>query len=277
MLNALYEAYLITLSSPIKPGALHRLTKDPEYEIRLLEFVSVQEFIEESYKRGYMLGRGDLDSKHLGLGRYIADALKKAFERTSIRPITGLISASITLASILGYYTASSQKKSFEETLRKTVTTILYSSSPEDTINIVEGLEAVSDSDLLLHLDRKGITKRSITLNAVTVGDLFEALSDIDTGFMLNVRNLNRLTTLIASARKSPTFIGAVVEVYIKLADMTGYLDLSDILETKNPLGELAKLDAKLVDRQRFNRLLGGTFIAVATANIDTPLRIPYR
>ncbi len=277
MLNGIYDAYLVTLSSPVKPGTIHRLIKDPEFELRLLEFVTIQEFIDSAFKRGYMLGRGDIDSKHLGIGKYIADALKKSLERTGIRPLTGMIASSITLASLLGYHTATQSKKSFEETIRKSVATILYSTNPEETIAILEGLEAIGDSDLILHLDNRGITKRKITLNTITLGDFYEILAEIDTGFLLNLKTLNTALSLATDAKKSSTFIGAVVETYVKLADKAGYFSMEQIVKSKNPLSELSKLDSKIVERQKYNRLLGGTFLAVAIANIDLPLRIPVR
>ena len=273
-LHALKEAYLLTLSAPIKPGAVHRLAGDPEFELRLVEFVSIEDFLQEAYRRGYMVGRGDIEARNLGLGRYISDALKRSFERTGTRPITGLVSASISLASIIGYYEGSGTSDPLSSAVKKAVRVLLYASPPDDAVFLLEGIEAIGDSDLLLHLDNKSITKRRITLNNLSIGDIFEVLYELDTGFILNLRSLSDLSLIIDIIKKSPNAIAATVEAYLFIAEKRGLFDASKIIKSKNPLAELAKLDKTLTSRKQFNRLLGSVFVGIATSNYEGPLRL---
>ena len=40
-----------TLSAPLKPGTVNRLSLDPEFEARLLEALTLVEFIDKAYRR----------------------------------------------------------------------------------------------------------------------------------------------------------------------------------------------------------------------------------
>jgi hypothetical protein len=273
LLNIIHEAYLLTLSSPIKPGAIHRLVGDPEYEIRLVEYVQLHEFLEESYNRGYLLGRGDIEARGLGIGRIIADALKKSFERTGYKPLTGLIASAITLSSALGYSLAS--KKDLEESLRRYASSILYASGPDDSLSLLGGLEAIGDSDLLLLLDKKNVTRRTIQLNSTSIGDMFDVLSELDTGFYLTSRKISLLTDLAVEISRAPTVISSVVEAYLHLANNRGLIDIFNIRKDHNFLKELARLDKIIDNRKDMNRLLGGVFTAVALAISRVGIRIP--
>ncbi len=274
-LRVIDEAYLLTLSAPIKPGAVHRLSKDPEFEVRLVEFASIRESLLEAYKRGYLLGRGDIEARNVGLGRYISDALRNSFERTGARPLVGMISSATVLSSIIGYYEGSGGQGGLGEAVRRAVRVLLYTNTPEDAVFLVEGVEAVGDSDLLLHLDNKGISKRKITLNNLSIGDIFEILYDIDAGFILNLKSLSNLTKIYDIIRKSSNAIAAIVEAYLYLASTRKLLDTSNILKSKNPLAELARLDSIATNRKVFNRLLGGVLAGAVIANYETPLRLP--
>jgi hypothetical protein len=41
------------------------------------------------------------------------------------------------------------------------------------------------------------LSKRKIALNAVTLGDFYETLAEIDTGFLLNLKTLNKLLSTL--------------------------------------------------------------------------------
>ncbi len=276
-LNPLLEAYLATLSAPIKPGAVHRLARDIEYDVRLFEYVAASDFAGELFKRSYMIARGDLEARNLGLGRHIADALKRAFERTGLKPLTGMIVSFLTMSSLVGFYAGMRESATIEDAVRRGVRVLLYSAQPEDTVFLVDGLEAVGDSDLVLLLDDKGLTRRRITINNLTLGDLYEVLSTIDTGFYLNLRKLSKIFELRDIIRGAPNIIGGIVEAYLKLADEIGILDMKAILASKNPIAELAHLDARIADRRKCNRLLGAVLAAAAIANYEGPLRLPMQ
>jgi len=50
LLTDLKRAVLLTISAPIKPGSVHRLMGDVDFERRLLEYVAVEPHLEEAYR-----------------------------------------------------------------------------------------------------------------------------------------------------------------------------------------------------------------------------------
>ncbi len=273
MTTASSTAYLLVLSVPIKPGSVHRLVPTPEFELRLVEFSTVLDYLEEARVRGLKLGRGEIDARSLGLGRIFSEAVRRAFEKTETRPLTGLIMSQIIMAALEGYYEASGQRRSVEDSVRALVRSYLYSSPPEDTVAVVEGLEAVSDSQLLLLLDKEGYTKRRITLNGTPLGELFETLSKGDSGFYLNLRRLGMILEFSRKVSKAPNIVAGILTAYLEILASEGLVPRS--LAEKPNFKILRELDSKLRGDNRYNRFLGATAAAATLSLMSAPLTLP--
>ena len=259
------EAYSLTLSAPIKPGALHRLIASPEYEIRLVEMVSVVPSLEEAYRRGEALARGSIDARMLGLGALTGKALLSAFEKTEVRPLSGLIASMVAASAALGYYRGLG-KISPPEALRR-IAKYLYSSPPEDSIALIRGLEAVTERDLILLLDRSGITPNRIELEGIRLGDIYEILSTLDKGFLVNLRGVNTIFELRSEIVNSSNIVEGIVRAYIRLLP-------PKYKPVRLDLKELLRIDKSLRDR-RFTRLLGPIGAATALILFSEPPALP--
>ena len=243
---------LLTISTPVKPGAIHRLRLGNEFENIIQEAVRIIEHMEYAYRYGRDLHRGSRTIASIGLGKLIGESMVSVFNDLEQRPIPGLHAAPITAALMLGY----KPEGDAYTRLSTGVKAIIYRIPPEDSIALIEAMEASSLGDLLTHLDNKGITRRSIMLQGMSLGDLFEALSTADTGFMLTYKGLKILKEL-KSTLKTGKAPGIILDSYLALVKAYGLKDA----EAGN-LKKLAKMDAELVRRGvSLNNLLGGTFL----------------
>ncbi len=251
---------VLTISTPLKPGSIHRLSPDPEFEHRLVEVLSIAPYIEEAYRRGSELAHGRITSQNLGLGSLIGQSYRRAFEEADIKPLPGLAASCITLSAIIAYSLESSLDPL--QNIYRLILNTIYRSGPDDAISMIEGMEAVGFSDELLHLEYRGITKRSIKLESRSLGDVFEALSDRDKGFLLNIRSYSYLLRLARIAQESRSIVHAILRTYLELAS-TVDPRFRDIKNRRIDARSLAKLDREVRASGRLDSLLGGVFIAV--------------
>ncbi len=243
---------LLTISTPVKPGAIHRLRLSNEFENVIQEAVRIIEHVEYAYRYGRELHRGSRTIANIGLGKLIGDSLVSVFNDLEQRPIPGLHAAPITAALMLGY----KPEGDAYTRLSAGVKAIMYRIPPEDSIALIEAMEAASLGELLTHLDNKGVTKRSIMLQGISLGDIFETLTTADTGFMLTYKGLKTLKELKGTI-KTGEVPGIILNSYLTLAKAYGLMDT----QTSN-LKRLAKIDAELARRGiSLNNLLGGTFL----------------
>ncbi|MDM7275260.1 MAG: hypothetical protein P3X22_003950 [Thermoprotei archaeon] len=254
---------MVTLSAPVKPGALTRLVPGFEFEKRLVEAVIILNYIDDSYERGRLLADGELTIQKIGLGELVLEALREAYRSSGLKPLSGLVAAALTLSTLKGF--ADRQGRGLRGALRSSTTLILYRSSLEDSLKLLEGLEAVSSTEHLSLLDKRGVTRTKIRLEALTLGDLYEILGEADSGFWLNSRKLDKLLeySKIAASEKSMTL--AAIKSYTAIAIEKGLRELEKLDITN--IVEALKLDRSLRSKgYNLNHLLGGTFIAIALA-----------
>ncbi len=268
-LERILEAYLLTLSVPLKPGSIHRLYPGPEFEIRLVEFISAEEALAMAYERGAKLARGETDVKHLGLGRIIERALLKAYELTETIPLTGMIAALVPLSAALGYYDSSSGINPLDS-LRRIVALYMHASPPSDAVRLLSALEAVGDRDLVLFLDREGISRRKIEASSMSIGDIYEILYSVDRGFIIHLRGLSRLVELYHRVKSSGNALEGIMNAYLDILEKEGNTKVPRPLSARS----LAKLDREISDR-RHNRLLGAVAAAMGLALFEEPPLLP--
>ncbi len=240
---------LLTLSTPIKPGTIHRLRLDNIFEQALEEAVYIISHAEDAYRRGVELRRGERSLHSLGIGKVIQSSLARAFEHLERRPLVGLHVAVHTSALLLGYGGGEGYRSLLDGVK------MLYRIGSDDVIAVINGMEASSLGDEVRFLDSKGITRRSITLQGTSLGDFYEVMSILDTGFLLNLKGVKLLKE--ARIRNEDSIYKIVLGSYLKLARIRGLLQV----QTGRGLKYLAKLDRELQLDPRFNRLLGGTFL----------------
>jgi len=267
LLTDLKRAVLLTISAPIKPGSVHRLMGDVDFERRLLEYVAVEPHLEEAYRRGRALGEGKLSAQELGLGEVLARALKDSFESSGETPLVGLWSAAVTAAAMVGYSSASNVK--MYESLRTLITRILYSSLPDDVIDLVEGIGDSGDVDLLEHLSRRNLTENYVKSNGLSLGDAFELLSEVDKGFSINLKGYEWLLglTRLYEGLRSP--LAGVVRVYLAVAsELSKSLELLDLSKRHEiDPSQLLRADRQLSSmRGSLNRSLGAVFLSLFLA-----------
>jgi hypothetical protein len=76
----------ITLSAPVKPGTVNRISLDSEFEARLLEALTLVEFIDKAYTRGRELAEGRIAAHSMSLGDLMASALRSSMQLTGLKP-----------------------------------------------------------------------------------------------------------------------------------------------------------------------------------------------
>jgi hypothetical protein len=251
------RALLVFLSSPVKPGATHRLTPGSEFEARLVEAQVASRFIEEAYQRGSMLARGEVDSEGVGLGRLIQGSLVKSFEATGEEPLVGLHVAAIVVSAAAGYL----QGASLSSSISRDLSALLYTRTSESSEALLEALEAVGASDMVSRLYDKGITRGQIRAYAIDLGTVFEELSSVDTGFWLNLASYKRVLQVASSVRGRKTVAEASVAAYLSLLSMLG------VKVKAGGVRELLDADRSLRRRGfKGDRALGAAFAAVVVA-----------
>ncbi|NOZ31360.1 MAG: hypothetical protein GXO68_05385 [Crenarchaeota archaeon] len=214
-LDKLKQALMLTLSVPVKPGAVHRLRLDALFEARLSEAVVLTRYMEEAYEKGVQLAKGSVDTKSLGLGKLYSQAVIDAFDFVGKRPLPGLFYSGIMLSVVAGY--SSETGKDVITEANKLVRLVPYGSDVEDTLALIEGLEGVGASDHLLALDQQGISKRSVRLHALSIGDVAEKLSSIDKGFLYNLRGYGLLKETANSLLTCSNLVEAILRAYYYL------------------------------------------------------------
>jgi hypothetical protein len=255
-----------TLSAPLKPGTVNRLSLDPEFEARLLEALTLVEFIDKAYSRGRELAEGRIAAYSMGLGDLIALALRSSIQLTGLKPILGLTVASITLSALKGV--SDSQGRSLRSTIKQLITLTLYRSSPEDSVRLVEGLDATGMLRALEHLRNQGVTRSRISLEALTLGHLYEILSYVDTGFMLNLKDVDLLLELSRRAIEEKNVIAAISRAYMELASKKEIIDVRGF--SLKSLSDLLRLDASLrARREELDSLLGGVYAVALLASTE--------
>lgn len=255
-----------TLSAPLKPGTVNRLSLDPEFEARLLEALTLVEFIDKAYSRGRELAEGRIAAYSMGLGDLIALALRSSIQLTGLKPILGLTVASITLSALKGV--SDSQGRSLRSTVKQLITLTLYRSSPEDSVRLVEGLDATGMLRALEHLRNQGVTRSRISLEALTLGHLYEILSYVDTGFMLNLKDVDLLLELSRRAIEEKNVIAAISRAYMELASKKEIIDVRGF--SLKSLSDLLRLDASLrARREELDSLLGGVYAVALLASTE--------
>lgn len=265
-------AYLLTLSTPVKPGAPHRLLASPEFEARLAEYAVVEPYIAEAYERGRRLAQGDLDARSLGLGRIIGEALKRSFEYTERRPLTGLIAGILVSALVIGYSRASKPTSPPADSAKR-IARILYTPAGRDAAYLARSLEAVGDSDLVLALDNAGLTPSRIELNDSPLGTLFEALYPVDAGFSYTIRGVSRVLHIHTLISKAPNTLAGIVRAYLEALSERYRVRLESHGMTTRTLLELDKrLRAQRVQGERILGLIAsGLSLALAEAPLSLP------
>ena len=267
MLNDIKRLLLLTLSAPVKPGSVHRLMGDFDFERRLLELVEVEPYIEEAYRRGQMLGQGKITAQELGLGSIISKALRAASAGSEETPLVGLWSAAVSVAAMDGYAAESNMR--MYESLRILMLRTLYASLPDDGAELLEGISDVGDSDLISYLSSRNVTENYVRSNKMTLGDLFEALSEVDKGFAINLRGHEWLLQLTRKYEGSRSLLGGLVKVYLTVAsEVSGDSELASAAGRQElDLVGLMKLDRRLSgSRAGLNRSLGAVFLSAFLA-----------
>ncbi len=267
MLSDVKRLLLLTLSVPVKPGSIHRLMVDLDFERRLLELVEVEPYLEEASRRGQMLGQGKITAQELGIGGIISRALRAASEGSEETPLVGLWSAAVSVAAMDGYVAASNMR--VHDSLRVLMLRTLYASPPDDGVELLEGISDVGDSDLISHVSSRNVTENYVRSNKLTLGDLFEVLSEVDKGFALNLKGYEWLLELTRKYEASRSLLGGLVKVYLTVASqISGDPELTSASGRQElDLANLMRLDRRLSgSREGLNRSLGAVFLSALLA-----------
>ncbi|WP_460123581.1 hypothetical protein [Stetteria hydrogenophila] len=261
--NELRTVLALTLSTPVKPGSLHRLMESAEFERRLAEAVLIMDFIPTVYERGVSVARGRIPSGMIGLGSQLSLLYRRVLEQVDVRPLHGLSASVLAMSAAAGYLSALG--KPLREGLRQAVTALLYNNPGEDTVTFIEGLEATGASDLIGRLEDGGLTKSTIRLENVPLGDVFEKLEAVDQGFSINIRGYSRVVDLARAASRGKSLAAAILLAYLEAAGRAGY---------RLQAGSLRKLieaDREIRRKARLDGLLGLTFAATVLVLDENP------
>ncbi|MCS7107168.1 MAG: hypothetical protein NZ902_03585 [Acidilobaceae archaeon] len=255
----LKASLLLTLSAPIKPGATSRLSAT--FERRLLEATAVLEEMERAYAKGREISEGRSSLQSFSIGAALQSAMNEVSRITGEKPMIGLLVSSLTLSSLKGLSDGAS--KPFRASLRAGVSSLLYRGNVEDTLKLLEALEVSGEGEVGELLERRGITKASVRVNALSPGNVYEVLGELETGFWLNLRDLDRLLELSRSIEGERSLVSAVQRAYLSLLEERG------VAVRGKDVRELLKLDSALREQGGFDRLLGAVFLGTAIAAVD--------
>jgi len=253
-LDRIRLALHMVVDAPVKPGTVHRLMRDPEYEVRLAELVVVARHVEGAFERGRQLAEGRLDARGLGLGQLFASAVRDVFEFTEEKPLAGLVFAALAASAVAGY--ASVTGRDPLEEYRRLSRVVAYATGANDSLSLVEALEAVGYSEAVLALEDAGLTKRSISLEDTPLGEVTEKLLPVDTGFALNLRGVQLLDPIWRSVRSSQSLVELVLRSFYELGVARGLIPGAP--RGKSIASHLASLE-KALERGSTSPLLGGT------------------
>jgi len=257
-------ATLVFLSAPVKPGAVHRLQPGWGYEVRLAEAAVYGEAVAEAYRRGRQLWRGERDARSMGLGGLIKAYAIRAFEKTGERPLVGLLSSLVVSSALIGYSEAAREKPS--AALSRFIQYSLYRAPPSEAVSLIDALEAVGAGEYVSYLDSRGVTRRSVELNATPIGDVFEVLGGVDSGFWLNLRGYSSVLEAARESRGAGSLAEASIRAFRKVASLMGFK------VEGSSLRELLKLDAELRRRgASFEGAMGGALAAVLIHYAENP------
>lgn len=261
--EGLKTALLVTVSTPVKPGSIHRFLETPEFERRLAEAVIVMDFIPRAFERGVDVANGKISARALGLGSALSTLYRRVLERADVRPVYGLSASALVLSAVSGYL--SQQGRRIRDGLRQALTALIYRSPGDDTAAFVEGLEATGASELVSRLEAEGITKRTIRLEDVPLGSVFEKLEAVDQGFSLNVRGYVRALDLARAAAKGKSLAASALAAYLEAIDSLGFKVQASSLKG------LLDADREVRRKARLDGLLGLVYTAVVLVLDENP------
>ncbi len=253
VLDRLRLALLMVVSAPVKPGTVHRLRLDPDYEVRLAEVTVVSRYLDEAYERGRMLAAGRVDARSLGLGRLFSQAVRDVFEFTEEKPLAGLAFAALGASVVVGY--SSETGREVADEFKRLARLLVYGTGSEDTLAFLDGLEAIGYADALLELDKAGISRRLISLEDLPLGEVLEKIQSVDTGFAFNLRGYNTLLVAWRRARQSKSLVELVLRAFYELGVDSGIIPEA---RGNSISSHLASLDKRL-EKGSTDKLLGGT------------------
>ncbi len=225
-----------------------------EFELRIAEAHIIAKFAGKGYERGAMLADGSIDSRGLALGRIISGSLRASYEATGVKPLAGLHAAAITMSTLAGYAGISGVKSGLVRLLNST----LYRSPSEDSGDLYKALEAVALTEYLKALQDEGVTYSSISMRSLTLGEIFETLSRVDTGFWLNLRDYTKLLEVANAIRGVKSLSEASMKAYLAVLEMLG------VKIEGFSIKSLLSADKKLRERGFDGvKLLGGAYAAL--------------
>ncbi|PMP91574.1 MAG: hypothetical protein C0171_02380 [Caldisphaera sp.] len=276
MLKDLKRLLIITLTTPIKPGSIHRFMSENEFELRMIEALEILDSMDNSYKKGKDLALGNINAQSLSLGHIIGETLKKSFETTNERPLVGFAASSIVLSTIEGYVDTS--KEDALKNFNSLLTRIVYRSSSQDAKELVVSMEDIGLSKYLNLLENNDITIESIEYENRTLGDLFEILSKIDTGFMLNLKDYSYFLKLSKTLQGYKNMMLASLKAYLSIAgDIMKISDMGKFnIFDDSSFSKLSLLDKNYKKmRDDLNGILGGVLISLYFLNkSEIPLKL---
>jgi hypothetical protein len=261
--SGLRTALAITISTPVKPGSVHRFLESAEFEKRLAEAILIMDFIPKVYEKGADVARGKISSRAVGLGSQLSTLYRKILEYVDVKPLYGLSAAAVVVSAVSGYL--AEQGKRLREGLRQALTALLYRSPGDDTAAFIEGLEATGASDLVNRLEAEGLTKRVIRLEDIPLGDVFERLESVDPSFSLNVRSYTKVLDLARVAARGKSLAAAALLAYLEALGKVGYkLQASSFKK-------LIEADREIRRKTRLDGLLGVSYAATVLVLDEHP------
>ena len=256
--HRLARVLVVFISSPVKPGATHRLEPTREFEARLVEAFTLSRYMEEAWERGRRLASGRVDARGVELGRLIGESMVKSLEASGLEPLAGLHATAILLSAARGYL----QGGELASGLPKALTPLLYRGGPKAAEDLLEALEAAGLRELVWGLEERGVTRSSVRFHSLSLGDVFETLSHIDSGFWLNARTYNRVLEVSSRLEGSQSLIEASIKAYLEVLKAMGAE-----VSVGSGFKSLVEADRRL-RREGFKgwKALGGAYGAVAIA-----------
>lgn len=261
--DELRTALVITLSTPVKPGTVHRFLESAEFEKRLAEAIIVMDSIPKAFERGLDVAKGRISSRSIGLGSLLSSLYKKILEHIDVKPLYGLDASALVVSAVAGYL--SGQGRKIREGLRQALMTVLYRSPGEDTVAFIEGLEATGASDMINRLESEGITKRVVRLEDIPLGDVFEKLESTDPSFSLNVRSYSKILDIAKVAARGKTLTAVALLAYLEVLARAGYK-----MQSVN-IKRLVDVDREIRRKTRLDGLLGVSYAATVLVLDERP------
>lgn len=243
--RAVLEAFYLSATSYVKPGAVHRLTTGRDLDRFILSSIAALPVICRAAEAGRDVARGRRGMPDVGIGSMILDAARSAYTWLGSHPLIDVAVAAVHASFALSYSHAKRGEVSPGE-YRWALGFSARSSSSEDLVRFMEALKAVGEFRLLDLLEERRITISRASMENLNLVDAYRILAEARPlyGALTSSKTLSSLESrILEEYRKHRDMNISVVKAYVGLLAPRLPEKYSKMLEKAVGLGLMSTRD----------------------------------